>query len=80
VVAETIIGGVVKPVVEKYFEVLGLNHGTTPGERGVTRISPSNPRLGGESSTGTLPKFKFWETPAEGIIVECDADIGVPKG
>jgi hypothetical protein len=54
--------------VGKYSEVLGLNHGTTSGERGVTRISPSNPRPGGENSTGTLPKFKIRETPTEGII------------
>jgi hypothetical protein len=54
---------VVKPRVGKSSEVLGLNHGTTLGERGVTRISPSNPRPGGENSTGTLPKLKVQETP-----------------
>jgi hypothetical protein len=31
-------------------------------------ISPSNPKTGGENSTGTLPKFKLRETPTEGII------------
>jgi hypothetical protein len=63
-------GGVIKPEVGKYYEVQGLNHGTTSGERGATRFSPSNPRPGGENSTGTLPKFKVQETPAEGITVE----------
>jgi hypothetical protein len=29
-----------------------------PPERGVTRISPSDTRPGGENSAGTLPKFK----------------------
>jgi hypothetical protein len=61
---------VVKPGVGKYPEALGLNHGTISGDRGVTRISPSNPRPGGENSTGTLPKFKVRETPTEGIIGE----------
>jgi hypothetical protein len=61
---------VVKPRVGKYSEVLGLNHGTTSRERGVTRISPSNPRPGGENSTGTLPKFKVPETPTKGITIE----------
>ena len=28
----------------KYFAVLGLHQGTTSEERGVTRVSPSNPR------------------------------------
>jgi hypothetical protein len=70
VVETTVIGGVVKLGVEKYSKVLGLNHSTTSMERGVTRISPSNPRLGGENSTGTLPKFKVRETPVEGITVE----------
>jgi hypothetical protein len=80
VVSERVIGGVVKPGVGKSSKVLGMNHGTTSGERGVTRISPSYPRPGGENSTGTLPKFKVRETPAEGMTVECDAKIGVPKG
>jgi hypothetical protein len=44
VVATIIGGGVVKPGVGKYSKVLGLDHGTTSGEKGVTRISPSNPR------------------------------------
>jgi hypothetical protein len=66
--AATVIGGgVVKIGVGKYSEVLGLGQGTTSGDKGVTRISPSNPRPGGENSTGTLPKFKVLETPAEGM-------------
>jgi hypothetical protein len=52
-------GGVVKPRVGKSYEVLGLNHYTTSGEIGVSNISPSNSRLGGEKSTGKLPKFKI---------------------
>jgi hypothetical protein len=37
---------------------LGLRQVTASKERGVTRISPSDPRLGGENSAGTLPKFR----------------------
>jgi hypothetical protein len=70
VVATIIGGGVVKPGVGKSSEVLGLDHGTTSGEKGVTRISSSNPGPGGENSTGTLPKFKVRETPTEGITGE----------
>jgi hypothetical protein len=55
-------GGVEKPGVGKYPMVLGLHQSMTSGEMGVTRISPSNPRPGGETSTGTLPKFGKWET------------------
>ena len=51
-------GGVVKIGVGKSYVVMGLCQGTTLGERGVTRISPSNPRLGGEKLAGTLPKFR----------------------
>ena len=66
--ATTLTGGrVVKPRVGKSSEVLGLNHGTPLGEIGVTRISPSNPIPGGEKSAGTLPNFKLWETPIDGI-------------
>jgi hypothetical protein len=54
---------VVKPGVGKSSEVLGLNQGTTSRERGVTRLSPYNPRPGGENSAGTLPKFRLRETP-----------------
>jgi hypothetical protein len=52
-------GGVVKPGVGKYSEVLGLNHGTTSGERGVTRISPSNPRPGGENQQEHSQNLNF---------------------
>jgi hypothetical protein len=67
VVVAIVIGGVVNPEVGKYSEALGIDHGMTSGERGVTMVSPSNPRPGGENSTGTLPKFKVRETPTEGI-------------
>jgi hypothetical protein len=63
-------GGVIKPQVGKYYEVWGLDQGTTSGERGVTRISPSKSRPGGEKSTGTLPNFKLQKTPTNGIIGE----------
>jgi hypothetical protein len=68
VVATVIGGGVVNLGVGKSPKFLGLDQGTTSGEIGVTRISPSNPRPGGENSTGTLPKFRVLETPAEGMI------------
>jgi hypothetical protein len=61
-------GGVVKLGVGKYSVVLGLRQGTTSGERGVTRISPSNPRPGGENSAGTLPKFRKRETSETGLL------------
>jgi hypothetical protein len=48
--------------VGKSSVVLGLCQGTASEERGVTRISPSDPRPGGENSAGTLPKFRKWET------------------
>jgi hypothetical protein len=63
-------GGVVKLGVGKYSVILGLDQGTTSGEKGVTRIYPSNPKIGGENSTGTLPNFKDRETPTEGITGE----------
>jgi hypothetical protein len=69
VVAVTVIGGgVVKLEVEKSSETLVLIHSVISGERGVTRISPSNPRPGGKNSTRTLPKFKLRETPIDCII------------
>jgi hypothetical protein len=55
-------GRVVKIGVGKFSAVLGLCQGTASGEMGVTRISPSNPRPGGETSIGTLPKFRKQET------------------
>jgi len=68
-VVATVIGrGVIKIGVGKSCVVLGLGQGTASGGRGVTRIYPSNPRPGREKSIGTLPKFKFLETPVEGMI------------
>jgi len=57
---------VVKLAVGKYSEALGLNQGTTSREKGVTRLSPSNPRPRGEKLAGTLPNFRLRETPIEG--------------
>ena len=48
--------------------VVGLRQGTASEERGVTRISPSNPRPGGENSAGTLPKFRKQETSKGGLL------------
>jgi len=61
-------GGAVKIGVGKFSAVLGLRQGTASEERGVTRISPSSPRPGGEKSAGTLPKFRKRETPEGGLI------------
>jgi hypothetical protein len=60
-------GGVVKPEVGKSLEVSGLNHDTTLGETRVSKLTPSKPMLGGEKSTGKLPKFKLLETLIDGI-------------
>jgi hypothetical protein len=65
--------------VGKYSEVLGLNHCTISGETGVSNISTCKPRLGGEKSTGKLPKFKILETPTDGRIGELEAVNGVFK-
>jgi hypothetical protein len=61
-------GGAIKLGVGKSSVVLGLCQGTASGERGVTRISPSNPRPGGETSTGTLLKFRKQETSESGLL------------
>ena len=61
-------GGAVKIGVGKSSMVLGLCQGTTSEERGVTRISPSNPKPGGEISAGTLPKFRRWDTLENGLL------------
>jgi hypothetical protein len=61
-------GRAAKIGVGKFSAVPGLRQGTASRERGVTRISPSSPRLGGENSAGTLPEFKKWETPEGGLI------------
>jgi hypothetical protein len=71
---------VVNPGVGKYSKVLGLNHGTTSRERGVARISPSNPRPGEENSIGTLPKFIVRETPTDSIIGKLEAYMGLSIG
>jgi hypothetical protein len=42
------IGGAVKLGVGKSSVDLGLRQGTASGERGVTRVYPSNPRPGGK--------------------------------
>jgi len=72
-------GGVVKTKVGNYSKLLGLNHFTISGEIGVSKLSPSKKRLGGEKSIGKLQKFKLLETPTDGIIGELDATTGVLK-
>jgi hypothetical protein len=67
-VATVTRGGVVKIGVGKSSVVLGLRQSRASGERGVTRISPSNPRPGGENSAGTLPKFRKRETSEKGLL------------
>jgi hypothetical protein len=59
---------VIKPGVGYSSKVLVLYQGTTLGEIGVTKISPSNPKPRGENSTQTIPNFKLRETPTKGII------------
>ena len=54
--------------VGKYSIVLGLCQGIALEERGVIRISPSNPRSGGENSAGTLLKFRKQETSENGLL------------
>jgi hypothetical protein len=54
--------------VGKSSMVLGLFQGTTLDEKGVTRVSPSNPRSGEENSAGTLPKFRKRETSEGGLL------------
>jgi hypothetical protein len=77
-VATVTRGGVVKIGVGKYSVVLGLRQSRASGERGVTRISPSNPRPGGENSTGTLPKFRKRETLEKGLLRNRGGENGVP--
>jgi hypothetical protein len=64
----TVTRGVVNIGVGKSSVVLGLRQGITSEERGVIRISPSNPRPGGENSAGTLPKFRKRETSEGGLL------------
>ena len=53
--------------VGKSFVVVSVRQGTASEEWGVTRISPSNPRPGGENSARTLPKFRKCETCEGGL-------------
>jgi hypothetical protein len=62
-------GGVVNIGVGKSPVVLGLCQSRASGERGVTRIFPSNLGPGGENSVGTLPKFKKRETSEKGLLI-----------
>jgi hypothetical protein len=79
-VAATLIGGgVVKPVVGKSPKVLGLSHGTTLGETGVSNLSPSKTRPGEEKTVEKLLKFKFLETPADGITGETETVTGASE-
>jgi hypothetical protein len=41
----------------------------------VEKISSSNPKIGGENSTGTLSNFKIRETPTDGVIGKREEDI-----
>jgi hypothetical protein len=70
-------GGAVKPGVGKSSVILGLRQGTTSGEMGVTRISPSNPRPRRETSIGTLPKFRKRETLESGLLGNSGGENGV---
>jgi hypothetical protein len=54
-----------------------IRQGTTEGERGVTRIYPSNPRPGGENSAGTLSKFRKRETSEKGLLGSQEEENGV---
>jgi len=79
--ATTLIGGgVVNYGVGKSSKVKYLSfHFTTSREKGVSKLSPSKPRIRGEKSAGKLPKFKFLETPAICIIGESETVTGVCK-
>jgi hypothetical protein len=72
-------GGAVNSVVGKSSKVLGLNHFTTSGETGVSKLSPSKPRIGRKKSVGKLPKFKIFETPTVCIIGESEKITRVCK-
>jgi hypothetical protein len=61
-------GGVVKIGVGKSSAVLGLCQSAASDERGVTRVSPSNARPGGENSAGTLPKLRKRDTSEGGWL------------
>jgi hypothetical protein len=72
------VGDILCAGVGKSSAVLGLHQGTTSEERGVTRISPSNPRSGGENSIGTLPKFRKRATYEGGLLRNQGGENGVP--
>ena len=61
-------GGAVRLGVGKPSVVLGLRQGVASGEMRVTTISPSNPKPGGETSTGTLLKFRKRETLERSLL------------
>jgi hypothetical protein len=54
-----------------------MNQGTTSGERGVTRVSPTNSRPGGENPARTLPKFGLRETPTDDNKIGRNEGVGV---
>jgi hypothetical protein len=57
--------------VGKSPQVLGLSQGTTSGETGVSKLSPSKPRPEEDKTTGKIPTFKALETPTKDIIGVC---------
>jgi hypothetical protein len=59
--------GVVKLGVGRSPVVLGLCQGTASREMGVTKSCPFGPVPGEGNSTGTLPKFRKWETTETGL-------------
>jgi hypothetical protein len=56
-----------------------MSHGTTSGETGVSKISPSKMRTGEEKSVGKFLKFKVLEAPIDGIAGETKKIIGFLK-
>jgi hypothetical protein len=70
-------GGAIKPGVGKSSVVLGLCQGIASGEMGVKLIYPSNPRTGGETSIGTLLKFRKRETSESGLLGNRGGENGV---
>jgi hypothetical protein len=66
--------GVVKIGVGKSSAVLGLCQGTALEERGVTRVSPSNPRLGGEKSYKEHSRNSGNGTPQKEVSQESEEE------
>jgi hypothetical protein len=66
--AATVTRGVVNLGLGKSCVVLGPRQGIASGKRGVRRLSPSNPRLGGENLVGTLIKFRKQEASEKGLL------------